>query len=136
MDWDPAKKSLRVRYFKGPYNDEIITRAFPIEGRQQGVASKAVTSGMLQYRNSMDRELREQGEQRLQAMVSIPVIENAGQLSSSFIAVINIDSALKEVLPDPESREAEMIRDRGRRLVEYIRRVNALKTEVEKSAVA
>jgi hypothetical protein len=128
MDWDQNKNSLRVRYFKGPYNDEIITRSFPLNGPKLGVVSMAVTTGKIQYFNSMESELKERGESRLKAMVSIPVetlIEETAIAGN--IMAINIDSVVPNVFPTQGSEEIADFEMRANTLASLVRMVNELR---------
>jgi mannose-6-phosphate isomerase-like protein (cupin superfamily) len=127
FEWQDSTKSLRVRYFKGPYNDEIITRYFPLEGPNQGVASKAFHSGEIQVRNSMESELKVPGESRLRSMMSIPIGSSKKSLENGAIVVVNIDSVKEDAFPDPSSKEFEPVQKRAREIVDYVGRVNKLR---------
>jgi hypothetical protein len=127
MEWEEGRAALRVRYFKGPYNDEIITRVFPLTGPQQGVASAAVATGEIQTRNSMESELKERGERRLRAMMSVPVPRAAGEsLENGAIVAVNIDSVVTDVFP-PKDRLGP-VEQRARELAACLRRVNQLRS--------
>ncbi|MCP3955398.1 MAG: hypothetical protein GY697_24735 [Desulfobacterales bacterium] len=131
MEMDNVKKALRVRYFKGPYNDEIICRMFPLQGPKQGVASEAVNSNQIQYRNEMGDELKERGESLLKAMVSIPVpIENMEELMPGMIVAINIDSIQKGVFPIPGKSELYTLEKRAKELSSLVERINNIREEI------
>jgi len=131
MEWDKTKAALRVRYFKGPYNDEIITRTFPMEGPKQGVASAAVKTGEIQIRNLMEAELKERGEARLRAMMSIPVTpENSDGPEPGAIVAVNIDSVVENVFPHSGSADLGPVRKRAHELAEHVRRVNRLRRKL------
>jgi hypothetical protein len=129
MEWDGARRLLRVRYFKGLYNDEIICRSFPLGGPKQGVASEAVSSKKIQYRNEMDDELKERGESLLKAMVSIPVpMENGQALESGMIVAINIDSIQAGVFPISKKSELNVLERRAQEIASLVCRVNKLRS--------
>jgi hypothetical protein len=129
MEWNAGERALRVRYFMGPYNDEIITRAFPLKGPKQGVASAAVESRQIQVRNSMESELKERNESRLRSMMSVPLMTgNQEPLPDGVIAVINIDSVVENAFPEEESVEFAPVQKRAKELAALIRRINELAT--------
>jgi hypothetical protein len=135
MDWDESKRALRVRYFNGPYNDEIICRAFPLDGPKQGVASKAVSTGQIQYRNEMADELKEKGESLLKAMMSIPVrIGDAGPPQAGMIAAINVDSTVAGVFPVSLRSELDPLERRARDVASLVQRVNLLRATLVRAA--
>jgi hypothetical protein len=128
MEWEEARAALRVRYFKGPYNDEIITRAFPLKGPKQGVASAAVESGQIHIRNSMESELKERGEARLRAMMSVPVPRDQRErLDNGAIVAVNIDSVIENAFPPRDSSQFGPVQKRALELGAYIQRVNRLR---------
>ena len=129
MEWNASQQQLRVRYFAGPYNDEIITRSFPIEGPSQGVASAAWKTGEIQVMNTMDSELKEKGESRLKAMMSVPIGSASNTNSrkqSRTIAVLNIDAGRENVFQHVTNEISNSIRDRISQLVTMISRINHL----------
>ncbi len=133
MEMDKLKRLLRVRYFKGPYNDEIICRKFPLEGPKQGVASEAVNLKQIQYRNEMEDEIKERGESILKAMVSIPVpIENWEELEPGMIVAINIDSLQEGVFPISRKSEMNELERRAQALASLVQRTNNLCCELAK----
>jgi hypothetical protein len=117
---------LRVRFFLGPYNDEIITRNFPIEDKGQGVASKVFKSGEIQIRNRMGSELKEKGEARLNAMVCIPIPDIEPIDNTRQIVILNIDSGIVEIFPTHEKWQSSEMRKRIEELARLISRVNKL----------
>jgi len=130
MEWDG--KSLRVRYFKGPYNDEIILRTFSLHGPKQGVASEAVRSKTIQYRNRMEDELKERGESLLKAMVAIPIpMDNGTTLQPGAIVSINIDSVQAGIFPELRTTEWTALEGRAQSLASLVRRVNCLRNSLE-----
>lgn len=134
MEWGSAEKQLRVRFFNGPYNDEIITRNFPVEGPGQGVASKAFTTGMVQIANRMESELKERGEARLNAMVSVPIPNLESTEHTRQIVILNIDSGVVNVFPSFEEWPSSEMRTRVEELRRLILRVNRLyRTHIETS---
>lgn len=135
MEWDSAKRQLRVRFFTGTYNDEIITRSFPVEGRRQGVASEAFKTGEVQLKNVMDSEVHEKGETRLAAMVSVPILDLARGEDSRQIVILNIDSVMPNTFPTSEKYPSSEMKNRVEELRSIINRVNRLyRTHMEDSA--
>ena len=129
MEWDG--KSLRVRYFKGPYNDEIICRTFSLDGPKQGVTSEAVRSKTIQYRNKMEDELKERGESLLKAMVAIPIpMDNGTTLLPGTIVSINIDSVQAGIFPELRTTEWTALEGRAQSLASLVRRVNYLRNSL------
>jgi len=128
MELDVDGTNLRVRYFKGPYNDEIICRSFPIMGPRQGVASAAFTSGVFQCRNKMEQELKEHGESWLKSMVAIPVLtKGKGMAVAGGIAVINVDSFVEGIFPEKGEGEHERMQKRANVLINLADRINGLR---------
>ncbi|MCA9469290.1 MAG: hypothetical protein KC643_28135 [Nitrospira sp.] len=129
MEWNVPQHQLRVRYFAGPYNDEIITRSFPIEGPGQGLASEAWKTGEIQVMNTMDSELKVKGESRLKAMMSIPIGSasntNSGKQSST-IALLNIDAGREHAFQQVTNETSNPIHDRIKKLVLVVSRINHL----------
>lgn len=125
MEWDSRRNLLRVRYFGGPYNEEIITRQFPLAGKGQGVASKALSSGKIQIRSDMSDELFVPGEARLKSMISIP-LELLSECLDGIIAVLNIDCAVAQAFPDNGSEGFSSLQERIERLVVQSRRANRI----------
>jgi hypothetical protein len=131
LEWDEARAALRVRYFKGPYNDEIITRVFPLKGPKRGIGSVAVESGQLQIRNSMESELKERGEARLRAMMSVPVPWGQREsIENGAIVAVNIDSVIEDAFPHPDSSELEPVQKRAPDLSACVEQVNRLRKAV------
>jgi hypothetical protein len=126
MEWDSQKKQLRVRFFSGPYNDEIITRNFPVEGKGQGVASEVFKSGIIQIRNRMESELKEKGEARLNAMVCVPIPDLEPKENTKQIVILNIDAGIIDVFPSPGNWQSSEMRNRVEDLARLISRVNKL----------
>lgn len=114
---------LRLRYLAGPYNEEIITRTFPIEQSSQGVASAPFKSNEIQVRNDMESELKVVGEARLKAMLSVPV-ETAAECPDGAIAILNVDCAIIEAFPKKGSGPYDLVEKRARRAAGLMRRVN------------
>lgn len=129
MEWESRRGLLRVRYFSGPYNEEVITRQFPLTGKGQGVAGKALSSGAVQIRNNMSDELFVAGEARLKSLMCIP-LEAAGDCLDSTIAILNIDCAVAEVFPEEGSESFLGLQNRARRLVVQLQRVNRMRSKV------
>lgn len=127
MEWNKQERCLRVRYFAGPYNEEIITRRFPIEHTGQGVASAAFKSHDIQIRNNMESELKVVGEGRLKAMMSVP-IETMTDCPDKAIAVLNVDCAIEDAFPKKGTGPYDLVEQRARRLVALLQRVNRLAT--------
>lgn len=125
MEWDVSAEQLRVRYFAGPYNDEIITRNFPIHGPGQGVASEAFKTQQIKVKNKMESELKEKGEARLYAMSSIPV-ENTQAYKSRQVVILNVDAGIADVFPVPEEWITSDVKMRFDQLAKLIARVNIL----------
>jgi len=128
MEWDSLQRQLRVRFFFGPYNDEIITRKFPIEGPGQGVASEALITGKVQIKNRMESELKEKGEARLSSMVSIPVPDFEPSRNSRQIVILNIDAGIVGVFPDLDKWTSSEMKSRIEQLRLLVSRVNKLYT--------
>ncbi|MFH0780480.1 MAG: hypothetical protein V2B20_00780, partial [Pseudomonadota bacterium] len=126
MEWDSVKEQLRVRFFSGPYNDEIITRSFPLEGPGQGVASEAFVTGKVQIKNRMESELKEKGEARLNAMVSIPIPDLEPTENTRQIVILNIDAGFVHVFPSLEEWQSSEMKPRIQELRRLISRVNRL----------
>jgi len=126
MEWDSIKRQLRVKFFAGPYNDEIITRSFPIEGPGQGVASDAFNTQQIQVKNRMESELKEKGEARLNAMICVPVENIDRDLKSRQIVILNIDTGIGNAFPVAEEWEASDVKNRIGQVARLIARVNAL----------
>lgn len=126
MEWDSNKAQLRVRYFAGPYNDEIITRKFPIDGPGQGVASDVFKSHQIQVKNKMESELKEKGESRLFSMVCVPVSDIDQNIISHQIVIINVDAGVPDVFPAAEDWEISDAKYRLEQLAKLISQVNIL----------
>lgn len=126
MELDKSRDELRVKYFAGPYNERIITRRFSVEPPNDGVASVAFRTSKIQIINSMERELKLKGEERLKAMMSIPVEERNDRVINGTIVVLNIDSGQEDVFPTPEKVAESPILKRADELANLIRRVNTL----------
>lgn len=118
--------ALRLRHYVGPYNEEILSRSFPLTGRAQGVASEAVRAEEPQVRNKMSEELKDRGEARLAAMVSVPVPTVDTTHSGHDVLVINIDSGVPAVFPDNERFRSSDFKNRLDMLVALTQRANAL----------
>ena len=127
MEWDKDKRLLRVCYFEGPYNEEIITREFPVEYRGQGVASIAFKTREIQIRNSMDNELMEPGEARLKSMMSIP-IETVDGCPDGAVAILNVDCAIVMAFAEPQSKQRNKIEKRALALADQLKRTNRLES--------
>ena len=125
MEWDSVNSQLRVRFFSGPYNDEIITRKFPIEGPGQGIASDAFKTHQIKKKNRMESELKEKGEARLYAMVSVPVEIDHSQ-NSRQIVILNVDAGIAGVFPSEEEWPTSDVKNRLEQLSKLISRVNVL----------
>ncbi|MFC1560726.1 hypothetical protein ACFL3W_02165 [Pseudomonadota bacterium] len=126
MEWDAKQKQLRVRYFSGPYNDEIITRRFPAEGPGQGVASFALNERQIQIKNRMESELKEKGEARLFSMISVPIDDVDLSKHSSQVAVLNVDAGMAGVFPCPEEWATSDVKNRLDQTAKLIARLNVL----------
>ena len=126
MELDVTKPQLRVRYFAGPYNDEVITRSFPVSRRGQGIATMAFSSQKIQVANSMTHELKVKDEARLNAMVCVPIPGvNRGE-SSRQIALLNIDSGIENVFPSTEALRDDPCGRRLEQLATLVLRANVL----------
>lgn len=123
MEWNTRDACLRLRYFAGPYNEEIITRTFPIDQTGKGVASAAFKSNEIQVRNDMESELKVVGEARLKAMLSVP-IETATECPDGAIAILNVDCAIIDAFPKKGSGPYDLVEMRARRAAGLMRRVN------------
>ena len=55
MEFDCIKREICIRYFDGPYNDQIITRRFHIDGPKRGVAGDALNTGEVQVKIQMGK---------------------------------------------------------------------------------
>lgn len=126
MELDVTKGKLRVRYFAGPYNEEVITRFFPIARRGQGIATIAFNSQKIQVVNSMGQELKVKGEARLNAMISVPVPGTNRNESSRQIVLLNIDSAATDVFPTPETLRTDPCGHRLEQLANLLSRTNVI----------
>lgn len=120
MEVDENRNSLRIRYFQGPYNVDIIDKEYPLE--KESVASIAFNKGYIKIENSMELETKVKGE-RLQALMSIP-IESSKTLKHGYVAVLNIDSALKDVFPTTENMD---MKNRAEKVKGLIQRINKFK---------
>ena len=100
---------------------------FPLKGPQRGVGSVAVESGQLQIRNSMESELKERGEARLRAMMSVPVPWGQREsIENGAIVAVNIYSVIEDAFPHPDSSELEPVQKRARDLSACVEQVNRL----------
>ncbi len=126
LELDARKKALRVRYFAGPYNEEVITRSFSLGPRAQSVAAAAFTTGKLRVVNSMNHELRVKGEARLSAMMSVPVPGVKRDVQSRQVAVLDIDAGLPDVFPEGEALRSAPAGARMERLAGWLAKTNAL----------
>lgn len=126
MEFDVATQGLRVRYMAGPYNDEVSTRVFPLRGSGEGIASRAFLNQRVLVVNSMAEERRVRGEARLQAMVCVPVPGCNPAVASRQVALLNIDSGLEGVFPEPEQLHAHPAGARLDRLAALLAKTNAL----------
>ena len=126
MEFDAESQRLRVRYMAGPYNDEVSTRAFPLRGHGEGIASRAFLTQKIQVVNSMAEELKVRGEARLHAMVCVPVPGCDPAVASRQIALLNIDAGLEGVFPAPEQLQAHPAGARLARLAALLAKTNAL----------
>jgi hypothetical protein len=125
MEYDQKTETLRVKYFAGPYNEEIICRIFPIEGLLTGVASRAFRENKIAIENSGENLLRLKGEGRLKSMMSIPV-ESKETCLEKTVVTLNIDSAIENAFPNESSADFQMINERIREIALLIQRVNNL----------
>lgn len=136
LELDARKKLLRVRYFAGPYNEEVITRAFAVGPRGQSVAAAAFDTGKLRVVNSMRQELRVKGEARLSAMVAIPVPGVQRDRQSRQVVVLDIDAGQPDVFPEGEALRTHPAGPRLERLAGWLAQTNALyRWAVEKAAL-
>lgn len=126
IELDVAKAQLRVRYFAGPYNEEVITRSFPIGPRGQGVATVALNTQKVRVVNAMGQELKVRGEARLSAMVSVPVPGVQRERPSRQAVVLNIDSGQPDVFPEGEALRTHPAGARLERLAGLLAKTNAL----------
>jgi len=126
MEFDAAGQRLRVRYFAGPYNDEIVTRSFPLTGPGQGVATFAFNQQKIQVFNSMQEELKVRGEARLNAMVCVPIPGAGDRATSRRIALLNVDSGKPDVFPTADSLRTDPAGRRLERLATMVARANVL----------
>jgi hypothetical protein len=102
---------------------------FPVNslhGLAETVASIAFSTGEIQIRNSMEAEPKIKGEQRLQAMMSIP-IEKIKMCKSGTVAVLNIDYPENNIFPQKEDPDYKVVKKRAEDITELLHRVNKLK---------
>jgi hypothetical protein len=126
MELDAAGKRLRVRYFAGPYNDEVATRSFPLAGRGEGVASTAFATQKVQVVNSMAQELKVRGEARLSAMVCVPVPGCDPSVQSRQVVLLNIDAGVPDAFPAPQALHDHPAGSRLEQLAGLLAQTNAL----------
>jgi len=126
MELDAAQRQLRVRYFAGPYNDEVITRVFPLTGRGLGVATRAYNEQKVKIDNSMVDALKVQGESRLQALICVPIPGCGAGEQSRQVVLLNIDSCLAHVFPTEEAFPADPAEPRVSQLRALLAEINAL----------
>ncbi|MCE8426652.1 MAG: hypothetical protein J5U17_12850 [Candidatus Methanoperedens sp.] len=129
MEWDINRNSLRLMYFSGLYNKEEIGMEFPVNGLHglhKTVASIAFRTGDIQIRNSMKGQPMIIGEQRLRAMMSIP-IEQFDKCKSGIVAVLNIDYPENNVFPLKEDPGYYIVKKRAEDIKDLLLRVNRLK---------
>ncbi len=126
MELDAGKSQLRVRYFAGPYNENVITRSFPVGRRGEGIATIAFNSQKIQVVNSMGHELKVKGEARLNAMISVPIPGINRNDRSRQIALLNIDSGVTDVFPPTETLRTDPCGRRLERLATLVSRTNVL----------
>lgn len=126
MELDVVKRQLRVRYFAGPYNEEVTTRSFPIARRGQGIATIAFNSQKIQVVNSMGQELKVKGEARLNAMICVPIPGANQRERSRQVVLLNIDSGTPDVFPTSETLRTSPAGGRLERLAALVSRTNVL----------
>lgn len=127
MEWEATQAVLRVKHFAGLYSEASIMREFPLSGSRAGVSSMAFKTGTTLIRNTMESELKEKGEDRLAAMMAIP-IEKPG-CPSGTIAILNIDSLEPGIFPDLHRTQA--LQDRIRQITELLQWVNKLRSKAQ-----
>jgi hypothetical protein len=124
MEYDQEKKLLKVKYFAGPYNEEIICRSFSIEGMNLGVAGEAFSQNKVIVKNNMEELLKVKGEGRLKSMMEIPV-EDIEKSFGKTVVLLSIDSAVENEFPqNPE--EDNIIKERIKAISKLIQRINRL----------
>jgi predicted nucleotide-binding protein len=128
MEFEQKSESLRVKYFAGPYNEEIICRYFPIKGMNRGVAGVAFSSNKLLIENCMENILRVKGEGRLKSMMSIP-IESPDNCLGKTVVVLNVDAAVENAFPSEDSEEFPSIKKRIGEIIKLVQRVNKIAQE-------
>jgi hypothetical protein len=131
MEFDCEKKEIRVRYFDGPYNDQIITRRFPIDGPKRGVAGDAINTKKVQVKNKMSSELKERGEARLNAMISVPIPNINLDSKSRAIVIMNVDSGIHDIFPKVEEWSSSDVAANIEEISYLVERVNFLYRKFE-----
>lgn len=127
MELDKNRNFLHLRYLSGLYNVDMIAKEYPVDGVEESVARTAFISGENQILNSTKNISMVFGQQRqLQAMMSIP-IEQSKNCGPGAIAVLNIDSAMKDVFPVKGDAEYDEFIQRAEAIKELLRRVNKLR---------
>jgi len=126
MEFDCIKREIRVRYFDGPYNDQIITRRFPIDGPKRGVAGDALNTREVQVKNKMESELKERGEARLNAMICVPIPNINLDRKTREIVLLNIDSGIHNVFPNAEDWSSSEVAANIDEISHLVERVNLL----------
>jgi len=126
MEFDNEKREIRVRYFDGPYNDQIITRRFPIDGPKRGVAGDALNTGKIQVKNQMESEIKERGEARLNAMISVPIRNLNLDRKTREIVLLNIDSNIHNIFPESEEWSSSDVAANINEISQLVERVNSL----------
>ena len=136
LEFKAKKERLRVRYFAGPYNEEVITRSFPVGPRGQGVGTVAFNTGKVRVVNSMKQELRVKGEARLSAMVAVPVPGVNRDVQSRQVVVLDIDAGQPDVFPEGRALRSHPFGTRLERMAGWLAKTNSLyRWIVEKAAV-
>jgi hypothetical protein len=131
MEFDCEKKEIRVRYFDGPYNDQIITRRFPIDRPKRGVAGDALITRKVQVKNKMSSELKERGEARLNAMICVPIPNINLDSKTREIVLMNIDSGIHDVFPKAEEWSSSDVAANIDEISHLVKRVNLLYRKFE-----
>ena len=126
MEFDNEMKEIRVRYFDGPYNDQIITRRFPLDGPKRGVAGDALVSREVQVKNQMESELKERGEARLNAMISVPIPNIELDRKTREIVLLNLDSGIHNIFPKAKEWSSSDVAANIEEISHLIERVNRL----------
>jgi hypothetical protein len=128
LEWDEPGMRLRVKYFAGPYNENIITREFPIGKGNEAIAVEAFRSGEIMIINDMvgQFQLIVKGE-RLRAMMSIPIMKHSNDVMNGSIVILDIDSGKKDVFPTKDKLVGSPVQKRVDEITNILRRVNSLR---------